>query len=100
MNQLKKSLLRTMTLIAVFFCSCSTRQVNLDEPHFAMTCKIDCVNDAFSTKEGRDRAIEWFKRHHISRVYLESYRHGFSAPSHLLEEAKKAFEAAGIECAG
>lgn len=100
MNQLKKSLLRTMALIAVFFCSCSTRQVNLDEPHFAMTCKIDCVNDAFSTKEGRDRAIEWFKRHHISRVYLESYRHGFSAPSHLLEEAKKAFEAAGIECAG
>ena len=72
----------------------------MDERHFAMTCKIDCVNDEFSTPEGRERAIEWFKRHHISRVYLESYRHGFEAPSHLLEAAKAAFEAAGIECAG
>lgn len=87
--------------IAVIVCtSCSNREVQMDERHFAMTCKIDCVNDEFSTPEGRERAIEWFKRHHISRVYLESYRHGFEAPSHLLEAAKAAFEAAGIECAG
>ena len=87
--------------IAVIICtSCTNREVQMDERHFAMTCKIDCVNDEFSTPEGRERAIEWFKRHHISRVYLESYRHGFEAPSHLLEAAKAAFEAAGIECAG
>ena len=87
--------------IAVIICtSCTNQEVQMDERHFAMTCKIDCVNDEFSTPEGRERAIEWFKRHGISRVYLESYRHGFEAPSHLLEAAKAAFEAAGIECAG
>ena len=99
MNKLIKSVL--MAMVAVAVCSsCTTSKANLEETHFAMTCKIDCVNGEFSTPEGRERAIEWFKRHHISRVYLESYRHGFEAPSHLLEEAKKAFEAAGLDVAG
>ena len=89
-----------LTIAVLIFTSCTNREVQMDKRHFAMTCKIDCVNDEFSTPEGRERAIEWFKRHDISRVYLESYRHGFEAPSHLLEVAKTAFEAAGIECAG
>lgn len=87
--------------IAVVICtSCTEHAAKMEERHFAMTCKIDCVNDEFATPEGRERAIEWFKRHGISRVYLESYRHGYEAPSHLLQAAKTAFEAAGIECAG
>lgn len=99
MNRLAKFFF--VALFSAIVCSsCTTRKAHLDEPHFAMTCKIDCVNGEFSTKEGRDRAIDWFKRHGISRVYLESYRHGFEAPSHLLEEAKKAFEAAGLDVAG
>ena len=76
----------TAIVSVIIGSSCVTRNVNEEKPYFAMTCKIDCVNGEFSTKEGRERAIEWFKRHAISRVYLESYRHGFEAPSHLLEE--------------
>ncbi len=70
------------------------------ENPFVMTCKIDCVNEKFSTEEGRDEAIAWFKSHRIGKVYLESYRHGFSASSETLRTARDAFQTVGIECGG
>jgi hypothetical protein len=65
-----------------------------------MTCKVDCVKEQFITEEGRQKALRFFKDCHVELVYLESYRHGVSVPSEILEEVKHAFEKAGIQCAG
>jgi hypothetical protein len=65
-----------------------------------MTCKVDCIKEQFITEEGRQKALRFFKDCHVELVYLESYRHGVSVPSEILEEVKHAFEKAGIRCAG
>ncbi|MDO4575743.1 MAG: hypothetical protein Q4D98_11080 [Planctomycetia bacterium] len=75
-------------------------EAGAEKHRFSMTCKVDCVQNLFSTEEGRNEAIEWFRRHRIEKLYLESYRHGVSVDSSVLEEAKKAFEAAGLEVGG
>jgi len=65
-----------------------------------MTCKVDSVLDIFSRPEGRSRAIEWFKNHGITKIYLESYRHKRLADFSVLSEIRKEFQAAGLEVAG
>lgn len=79
---------------------CLARDGNAEKHRFSMTCKVDCVQNLFTTEEGRKEAIEWFRKHRIEKLYLESYRHGVSVDSAVLEKAKKAFEAAGLEVGG
>ncbi|MDO5113394.1 MAG: hypothetical protein Q4E67_03375, partial [Planctomycetia bacterium] len=71
-----------------------------EKHRFSMTCKVDCVQNLFRTEEGRQEAIRWFRKHRIEKLYLESYRHGVSVDSSVLEEVKRGLEAAGLEVGG
>ena len=70
-------------------------------PHvFSMSCKVTAVNGDLATNEGRAKAVAWWKRHHITKLWLESYRHGERAPSERLAEERDAFRAEGFEVCG
>ena len=58
------------------------------------------VRDYLSTEEGIDSAIFWCKEAGITRVFVEGFRGGYTAEREVLENAKKRFEAAGIEASG
>ena len=47
---------------------------------FSMTCKAESAIDRFGEKSERDRAIRWFRDHLITKLYIESYRHGRLVP--------------------
>ena len=52
------------------------KSVIADRPHvFSMSCKVPSCNKELNTPEGRARAIEWFRKNHITKLWLESYRH-------------------------
>jgi hypothetical protein len=58
------------------------------------------VRNHLSTDEGIKKAIDWCKNTGITRVFLETYRGGYTAERGTLERAKTMFEAAGIEVSG
>ena len=77
------------------------KSVIADRPHvFSMSCKVPSCNKELNTKEGRARAIEWFRKNHITKLWLESYRHAERVETKLLEEERDAFRAAGFEVCG
>ena len=77
------------------------KSVIADRPHvFSMSCKVPSCNKELNTKEGRARAIEWFRKNHITKLWLESYRHAEHVETKLLEEERDAFRAAGFEVCG
>jgi hypothetical protein len=65
-----------------------------------MTCKAESVLDLFHDKANRARAIKWFKDHYITKVYIESYRHGRLVSEESLRMVRDDFIAAGLEVAG
>ena len=78
-----------------------SKSVIADRPHvFSMSCKVPSCNKELNTKEGRARAIEWFRKNHITKLWLESYRHGERVEAKLLEEERDAFRAAGFAVCG
>ena len=94
---------KLINLLSILACLCSACGLDKSQTHthrFTMTCKVDCIREQFITEEGRQKALRFFKDHHVELVYLESYRHGVSVSSEILEEVKHAFEKAGIQCAG
>ncbi len=58
------------------------------------------VRDYLSTEEGLNNAIDWCKKTGVTRVFLETYRGGYTAERGTLEQARARFEAAGIEVSG
>ena len=77
------------------------KSVIADRPHvFSMSCKVPSCNNELNTKEGRARAIEWFRKNRITKLWLESYRHAERVETKLLEEERDAFRAAGFEVCG
>ena len=77
------------------------RSVIAGRPHvFSMSCKVPSCNKELNTKEGRARAVEWFRKNHITKLWLETYRHGERVETNLLEEERDAFRAAGFEVCG
>ncbi len=58
------------------------------------------VRDYLSSDDGINKAIEWCKNTGITRVFLETFRGGYTAERVTLEKAKNMFEAAGIEASG
>lgn len=77
------------------------RSVIAERPHvFSMSCKVPSCNRELNTEEGRARAIARFRRNHITKLWLESYRHAERVETGLLEEERDAFRAAGFEVAG
>ncbi len=57
------------------------------------------VRYKLATESGLDSAVAWCKEVGVTRVFIESFR-GYKAEREVLENAKKRFEAEGIEASG
>ncbi len=58
------------------------------------------VRDKLSRESGLDSAITWCKNAGITRVFIESFRNGYTADRETLVNARDQFEEAGIEASG
>ncbi len=58
------------------------------------------VRDYLATDDGIESAIAWCKRTSVTKVYLESFRSGYDAPSPMLAHARDQFREAGFEVSG
>jgi hypothetical protein len=58
------------------------------------------VRDKLSGESGLDSAITWCKNAGITRVFVESFRNGYTAERETLINARDRFEEAGIEASG
>lgn len=58
------------------------------------------VRDKLSRESGLDSAITWCKNAGITRVFIESFRNGYTAGRETLINARDRFEEAGIEASG
>ena len=67
---------------------------------FSMSCKVNALNGAFATPEGRAKAIEGFRRFRVTKLWLESYRHTERVSVERLVEVRDAFRKAGFETCG
>jgi len=67
---------------------------------FSMSCKVTSCNSELATPAGRERAIGWFRTNHITKLWLESYRHTESVPTERLIEERDAFRNAGFTVCG
>ena len=67
---------------------------------FSMSCKVTACNGGLATAEGRAKAIAWWKKNNITKLWLESYRHGERVASDRLVELRDAFRAEGFEVCG
>ena len=72
-----------------------------EEKHvFSMSCKVTACNGDLAAAEGRARAIAWWKKNNITKLWLESYRHGERVTSERLIELRDKFRAEGFEVCG
>lgn len=92
-----------LALCALFGCAGSATfsgAAGADEYVFGCDCIVnDCLNE-LNTPEGRRRAVDWFRRHHVSKIYVESFRHGQAVPTELLRTIRDEFRAAGLVTGG
>lgn len=58
------------------------------------------VRGHLSSEAGIDQAIAWCKDTGVTRVFVESFRDGYTAERNALEHAKKQFTEAGIDVSG
>ncbi|MCD6506601.1 hypothetical protein J7M22_08240 [Candidatus Poribacteria bacterium] len=58
------------------------------------------VRDHLSSEEGIENAIDWCRRTAVTKVYIESFRDGYTAERKNLERARDRFKEAGFEVAG
>jgi hypothetical protein len=58
------------------------------------------VRDKLSYQEGLDSAIMWCKDAGITRVFIESFRNGYTAERVVLTKTRDRFQEAGIEPSG
>ena len=57
------------------------------------------VRYKLARESGLDSAVAWCKEAGVTRVFIESFR-GYTAKREVLENAKRRFEAEGIEASG
>jgi hypothetical protein len=58
------------------------------------------VRDDLATPAGRQAALQFCRRLHITKVYLEVFRDGYQADGATLREARDFFRQAGIQVSG
>jgi hypothetical protein len=58
------------------------------------------VRDRLSAEAGIDEAIDWCRKTGVTRVFVETFRDGYTAQRNPLEHAKKRFIEAGIDVSG
>lgn len=70
-------------------------------PHvFSMSCKVTACNGDLATPLGRARAMDWWRRHNFTKIWLETYRHGERVSSERIIEERDAFRTEGFEVCG
>lgn len=90
----------------LFIIPCSSQPLwdlankNKDNLRISTIFMASEVRNYLSTEDGIDKAIVWCKNTGVTRVFLETFRGGYTAERATLEKAKKMFEAAGIEASG
>jgi hypothetical protein len=71
------------------------------QPHrFSTLITAQQVRDLLATDEGIDRAIDWCAQASVSKVYVETFRSGYTAPREMLCHARDRLVAAGLEVSG
>src|ERR1035437_2196507 len=58
------------------------------------------VRRHLSSEEGLNQAMDWCKQTAVTKVYIESYRDGYTAKKAALENARDKFKAAGFVVSG
>ncbi len=58
------------------------------------------VRDYLSTDEGIDNTIKWCKDTAVTKVYIETFRDGYTVEKDILKNAKKRFQEEGFDVAG
>ena len=58
------------------------------------------VRRYLASEEGLNQAMDWCKQTAITKVYIESYRDGYTAEKAVLENARDKFKAAGFVVSG
>jgi hypothetical protein len=58
------------------------------------------VRKSLSTEAGLDNAIDWCKRTGVTKVYVETFRDGYTAERPRLQHARDRFRAAGLLVSG
>lgn len=88
--------------LSFVFCAlgCAEKQCPETQHVFSMSCKVTSLNGELSDQASREQFADWCRANHISKLWLESYRHGESVPSGLLEEERDAFRQLGFEVCG
>lgn len=67
---------------------------------FSLSCKVTSCNNELSTEKGRRKLVNWCRKNNITKLWLESYRHGESVDSELLEAERDAFACKGFDVCG
>ena len=67
---------------------------------FSMTCKVDSVRAFYQMQNERENAVDWFRKHSIRKLYLESYRHRVRIPREMLLFLRDYFLSEGFEVSG
>jgi hypothetical protein len=108
MQIIKKSFL---LIYLIIFCSCclipcfsqpvwNLANKNKDNLRITTLFTAGNVRTYLSTDEGINEAIDWCKNTGVTRVFMETFRGGYTAERRTLEQTKKMFESAGIEASG
>lgn len=58
------------------------------------------TRDYLALPQGRDQAVQWCKKTGVTRVFIETFRDGYTAEEIILKRAKVQFLEAGLEVSG
>lgn len=67
---------------------------------FSISCKVNALNGAFATEEGRAKSVVWCQKNNITKLWLESYRHNEKVPVERLVEVRDYFRKNGFAVSG
>jgi hypothetical protein len=77
-----------------------TAQKNRDVLTVSTLFSAQDVRDRLSREGGLAQAIQWCRETGVTRVFVESYRDGYTADRKALEEARDGLRAAGLRVSG
>ena len=75
-------------------------KANKDTLRISTLLTAQDVRDHLSSHPGIDKAIDWCKQTGVTRVFMESYRDGYTAEKSAIEHAMNRFREAGIDVSG
>ncbi|NLH42366.1 MAG: hypothetical protein GX448_11050, partial [Planctomycetes bacterium] len=75
-------------------------KANKDTLRISTLLTAQDVRDHLSSDPGIDKAIDWCKQTGVTRVFMESYRDGYTAEKPAIEHAMNRFREAGIDVSG